>query len=74
MRELPPADELNLPRDAESIEYLATNEYLCPHCDPPVGPNAELLATTIDWAPGFSEPYGRCRACGQHYVEGEVRP
>ncbi len=73
-RELPPADAINLPRDDEPIEYLDTTVDLCPHCDPEPPVNAELIASTIEWAHGFPEVYGRCSACGQKYCEGEVRP
>jgi hypothetical protein len=66
MRELPPADQLLRPRDAEPIVVVPPQTWHCMFCDPqgPLG-----TRTTVIWlGPNTDGPHGRCTECGQKYA------
>ena len=62
LRELPPQDEINKPRDHLPIEPVPASTWRCKYCDDEDRPGAD---TTVDWL-----DIGRCRECGQKYELG----
>ncbi len=68
MGELAPQNELNKPRDHESIIMVPPTTWTCILCEPE---DREGAGTTVEWTgPGNDGPDGRCRNCGQKYGLG----
>lgn len=65
--ELPPPDELLLPRDASPMEHVPSEQWWCHYCpvDDYLGP--------VHWVPLMDgSQYGRCGTCGQKYQTVEA--
>jgi hypothetical protein len=70
LEEHPPQHELLRPRDHVRIIVVPPESWTCDLCDPPQFDGAR--AGTVDWlrAPN-DQMFGRCRVCGQKYVEAD---
>jgi hypothetical protein len=64
LRELPPQNSVNKPRDADPLEVVSSETWHCRFCAQPGG---EGVGTTVEWI----GDYGRCRECGKKYLAEE---
>ena len=67
VRELPPEDQLLLPRDKAPILYVPAQQWHCAVCDP--DDSGPVSTTTVVWLGANADgPHGRCSSCGQKWM------